>query len=175
MTVTNIPTYMSSTLSDDMADAAQLNLPPAELNIKKEPDGQTRIYDCCRGRWVALTPEEWVRQRFVAMLRNSMGYPASRIGNEVGLRFNGMIRRCDTVVYDCQARPSMIVEYKAPSVAVSQKTFDQIARYNMVLGVRFLVVSNGLRHFCCEMLPGGGYSFRRELPGWAEVDRGHTV
>lgn len=160
---------------DDKPGVTALNLPPAELNIKKDSDGQTRIYDCCRNRWVVLTPEEWVRQRFVAMLRNLLGYPGSRIGNEVGLHFNGMIRRCDTVVYDRHARPSMIVEYKAPSVTIGQKTFEQIARYNMVLGVRFLVVSNGLHHFCCEMRRDGSYAFRRELPTWAEVDEGQTV
>ena len=166
---------MTSTSTDEKPDDMTLNLPPAELKIKKDSDGQTRIYDCCRNRWVVLTPEEWVRQRFVAMLRDSLCYPVSRIGNEVGLRFNGMSRRCDTVVYDRHARPSMIVEYKAPTVTIGQKTFEQIARYNMVLGVRFLVVSNGLRHFCCEMLPDGGYAFRRELPTWTEVDEGHTV
>ena len=150
----------------------ELNLPPAELRIKKEPGGQTRIYDCCRERWVSLTPEEWVRQRFVAMLKSTLGYPGSRIGNEIGLRFNGMIRRCDTVVYDRWASPSVIVEYKAPSVAISQKTFDQIARYNMVLGVRFLIVSNGMQHYCCELRADGSYAFRRELPRWEEVDGG---
>lgn len=164
--------------SESMGDApggVTLNLPPAALNIKKDSDGQTRVYDCCRNRWVVLTPEEWVRQRFVAMLRDLLRYPGSRIGNEVGLHFNGMSRRCDTVVYDRHARPSMIVEYKAPSIAIGQKTFEQIARYNMVLGVRFLVVSNGLHHFCCEMRQDGGYTFRRELPTCAEVDEGHTV
>lgn len=166
---------MTSKSIGDKPDDATLNLPYAELNIKKDSDGQMRVYDCCRNRWVVLTPEEWVRQRFVAMLRNSLGYPGSRIGNEVGLHFNGMIRRCDTVVYDRYARPSMIVEYKAPSVTIGQKTFEQIARYNIVLGVRFLVVSNGLHHFCCEMHQNGGYTFRRELPTWAEVDEGHTV
>lgn len=147
-----------------------LNLPPADLAIKKDPDGQTRIFDCCRGKWLVLTPEEWVRQRFVDMLHNKLGYPYGRIGNEIGLRFNGMVRRCDTVIYDRAMRPSMIVEYKAPYITITQATFDQIARYNMVLGVRFLVVSNGLHHFCCEMTETGGYRFRRNLPLWNEVD-----
>lgn len=161
--------------NSEHAQFPRLNLPPADVRLKKEPDGQTKIYDCCRERWVALTPEEWVRQHFVAMLKSTLDYPGSRIGNEIGLRFNGMIRRCDTVVYDRCARPAMIVEYKAPSIAISQKTFDQIARYNMVLGVKFLIVSNGMQHYCCEMMPDGGYRFRRELPRWEEVDGVQTV
>ncbi len=101
---------------------------------------------------MALTPEEWVRQHFVAHLTENLGYPAALMGNEVPLTLNGTSRRCDTVLFSSEGlRPVMIVEYKAPHVEITQRVFDQIVRYNMVLHARWLIVSNGLRHFCCEV------------------------
>ena len=84
----------------------------------------------------SATPEEWVRQHFVAWLTGALGYPASLMANEVGLRLNGTLRRCDTIIYDRSLRPLVVVEYKAPSVTISQRVFDQIARYNLVLRAR---------------------------------------
>lgn len=121
-----------------------------DAKIRSE-GGMTKIYDDIRRRYVALTPEEWVRQHFVHFLVHTLGYRPARIGNEITLKLNGMSRRCDTVVYDAYARPVMIVEYKRATVAITQRVFDQISRYDSVLRVPWLVVSNGLQHYCCHL------------------------
>lgn len=149
-----------------------LNLPAVETIVREHPGGAGRreIFDPLRGRFVALTPEEWVRRHFTAYLIDSLGYPAGLMANEVSLRLNNMSRRCDTVVYSrCGLRPLMIVEYKAPAVDITQRTFDQIARYNMVLGARWLVVSNGLRHYCCRMDGEGSYTFVEQIPAYGAL------
>ena len=145
-----------------------LNLPPAQIAIRTHADGVREIFDTLRGKWVALTPEEWVRQNFTAWLGQGRGYPAALMANEVGIRVNRRLRRCDTVVYDRSLHPIAIVEYKAPSVAVTQRVFDQIARYNLALGARVLIVSNGLEHYCCRYR-GGAYTFLREVPRYEEI------
>lgn len=148
-----------------------LNLPPCELRLRPDADsrrGGLEVYDALRHRWVALTPEEWVRQNFVAFLVSCRAFPASLMGNEVELKFNGMSRRCDTVVYTRSLRPLCIVEYKAPHVAVTQKVFDQIARYNSVLQASYLIVSNGLAHYCCRY-NGAGYEFLRDIPKFGQL------
>ena len=152
-----------------MQNLPGLNLPDAPLQLKKCGDGITRVFDPLRGKYVALTPEEWVRQHFVAHLVGNMGYPAALMGNEVPLTLNGTSRRCDTVLFSPQGlQPVMIIEYKAPHIEITQKVFDQIVRYNMVLQARWLIVSNGMRHFCCEI----DYDSRkvRFLPGIPAYD-----
>lgn len=147
-----------------------LNLRPAPLKIKQQDGGNSRplVFDPLRRRWVTLTPEEWVRQHFVAMLINEKGYPASRIANETSITLNDTSRRCDTVVFGTDCCPLMIVEFKAPSVMISQKTFDQIVRYNMVLKARYLVVSNGLHHFCAEIsYSEKSYRFLEDIPSYS--------
>ena len=124
-----------------------LHLPPCSLRFGSDRGRQT-VLDPLRRKYVALTPEEWVRQHFVHYLLSEKGVPAELTANEVPITLNSLSRRCDTVVYNRQLRPLAIVEYKAPSVAITQRVFEQIARYNMVLAVPFLLVSNGLRHFC---------------------------
>lgn len=148
-----------------------LALPPFEVQLQRDggADGTLRIYDALRRQWLVLTPEEWVRQHFVNFLIANLGYPSAMIANEVGLRLNGMQRRCDTVVYSRQGlRPLLIVEYKRPSVEITAKVFDQIARYNSVLGAPWLMVSNGLRHYCCRFT-GSGYTFARTLPTYEDL------
>ena len=120
--------------------------------MRDDPDGVTRVYCPLRRRFVALTPEEWVRQHFVAHLTADLGYPAPLLANEVAITLNSTSRRCDTVLYSPQGlRPQMIVEYKAPHIRITQKVFDQIVRYNSVLRVPYLIVSNGLTHYCCHI------------------------
>lgn len=146
-----------------------LNLPGYEAKIR-EKEGKREIFDRLRRCYVALTPEEWVRQHFVNMLIENKGYPATLTANEVSITLNGMMRRCDTVVYDKNLRPIAIVEYKAPTVKIDEKVFAQIARYNLVLKVNFLIVSNGLQHFCCKMdYEKNSYSFLREIPAYDVV------
>lgn len=133
-----------------------------EHSIRHDSDGVTRIYDPLRKKYVALTPEEFVRQNFTRMLIDELGYPEGLMANEIGLRLNGTRRRCDTVVFDRTGKPLVIVEYKAPAVNITQAVFDQIVRYNMVLHARCLMVSNGRSHYCalvdydahtCRFLP----------------------
>ena len=150
----------------------RLNLPPVELCIAREADGVTRVYDRLRGYTVALTPEEWVRQHFVEMLITQLGYPPAMMANEVGVALNGTSKRCDTVVYSPRGlRPLVIVEYKAPTIELTQKVFDQIARYNMVLRVPWLIVSNGLRHYCCRVdYDARRVAFLPDLPPFATLE-----
>ncbi len=124
--------------SEEPAAWPPLNLPHVSLRIRRE-DGLVKVFDSLRGKYVNLTPEEYVRQHFVAYLGGELHYPASLMANEVSIRLNDTAKRCDTVVYDASGRPFMIVEYKAPGVRITQSVFDQIVRYNMRLHARYLV------------------------------------
>lgn len=148
-----------------------LNLPTYDIALRRRSgDGAIEVYDDLRRIWAMLTPEEWVRQHFTHYLISRLGYPDIRMANEVGLRFNRTVRRCDTVIYDDYARPVAIVEYKAPAVTVSQNTFDQIVRYNLVLKAPYLFVSNGLRHYCVKVNPDSGeYHFLADLPQYDRI------
>lgn len=147
-----------------------LALPPAPLQLRHSDStkGDFEVFDTLRRKWLVLTPEEWVRQNFVHFLISQLGYPAGLVANEYGIRLNRTLRRCDTVVFDRTLRPAVIVEYKAPSVAITQRVFDQIARYNIVLQSRYLIVSNGLEHYCCRF-SGSAYTFRPALPTYSEL------
>lgn len=148
----------------------QLNLPVYQFNIKKKDDGFI-ILDSLRKRWVTLTPEEWVRQNFVRYLIQEKKFPASLMNNEISITQNGIKRRCDTLVADMQGNTLVIVEYKAPNIAISQKTFDQIVRYNMVLHAYYLIVSNGLNHYCCKIdYDNNSYSFLKEIPSYSQLE-----
>lgn len=148
----------------------KLNLPDFDIKITRDDDGGVKVYDRLRGKAVALTPEEYVRQHFVNYLINAKGYQQSLMANEVSLRLNGTARRCDTLVYTRELRPLVVIEYKAPDVVISQKTFDQIARYNSVIRAPWLIVSNGISHYCCRyMTDSGEYRFMRDIPAWEEL------
>ena len=147
----------------------RLNLPPYPIKVV-ERDNKQLIFDFLRRKYVALTPEEWVRQHFVEMLIAEKAFPAALMGNEVSLTQNGIARRCDTVVADRTGQPLVIVEYKAPTIHITQKTFDQIVRYNMVLHARYLIVSNGLEHYCCKIdYETNNYRFLEAIPTYSEL------
>lgn len=147
----------------------ELNLPKCDLRLRTTRRG-IQVFDRLRKRYVSLTPEEWVRQHFVEWLIAERGFPQELMANEVSLTQNGIARRCDTLVADRFGRPLVIVEYKAPTVAVSQRTFDQIVRYNLVLRARMLIVSNGLRHYCCRIdTERGSYEFLPDIPNYADI------
>lgn len=147
----------------------ELNLPTFDKKITTKAN-KAFILDVIRRQYVALTPEEWVRQHFVHYLTVHKGYPQSLMANEVQLKFNGMSRRCDTVVYDRSLRPRVIIEYKAPTVNITQKVFEQICRYNMVLQVDYLIVSNGLAHYCCKVdYAAQSYSFLHDIPEYSSI------
>lgn len=147
-----------------------LNLPQYNINVITAIDGTHQIFDRLRGKFVALTPEEWVRQHFVAFLIDHKGFPVGLMANEVSLSLNGTSRRSDTVVYNSSAQPLVIVEYKAPTVKISQKTFDQIIRYNMVFHAPYLIVSNGINHYCCHIdFEKKSYEFLPDIPSYQEL------
>lgn len=146
-----------------------LNLPTFEIKIKEKGTKKT-IFDILRRKYVALTPEEWVRQHFVHFLIEQRGYPKALLANEVEISLNGTSKRCDTVLYNRDLTAQMIVEYKAPEIKITQKVFDQITRYNMVLHVDYLIVSNGIDHYCCNMDYGNNtYRFLEQIPHYKEL------
>ena len=141
-----------------------LNLPKTEFKIISRGE-KLNIFDILRRRYVTLTPEEWVRQHFIHFLIEYKGYPAARLGNEISLDLNGTRKRCDSVLYDKEAHPIMIIEYKAPHILITQETFQQISRYNMKLHVPWLIVSNGMEHYCCQVdYEKGEYHFLSDIP-----------
>lgn len=147
-----------------------LNLPPYDVRLGGTRS-QPTIFDVLRRRYVALTPEEWVRQHFVHFLIDEKGYPPTLLANEVSLIIGEKKLRADTVLYNSQLQPRMIVEYKAPTVALTPRVFEQISAYNLLLKVDFLVVSNGLEHFCCRMdYERESYEFLPEIPSYNLVN-----
>ena len=147
----------------------RLNLPQYEINIT-EKDGKRLIFDFLRRKFVALTPEEWVRQHFTHYLVEHKGYPKGLLGNEIELHIGDKKLRCDTLLYNKETQPQMIIEYKAPTIPIQQKTFDQIAAYNLLLKVDFLVISNGREHYCCQMdYEQRQYRFLPDIPDYEKL------
>jgi type I site-specific restriction endonuclease len=145
-----------------------LNLPPYPFKITDE-NGQLSLFDEIRKRTIILTPEEWVRQHFVQYLIRQKNYPRSLIRLEGGLKLNGLQKRTDIVVFNTEGNRILIVECKAPSVTIDQKTFDQVARYNMVHRVSLLAVSNGLQHYYCTIdQEKRKYQFIEDLPVYSK-------
>ena len=144
----------------------EINLPPYDIKMR-EQGGKRQIFDFLRRKYVALTPEEWVRQHFVHFLINHKGYPQGLLANEVELKVGDKKLRCDTLLYNRALQPQMIIEYKAPHVEITQQVFNQITVYNHLLHVDFLVISNGLQHFCCRMdYDHQSYVFLQEIPDY---------
>ena len=146
-----------------------LNLPSFAVKIQQR-NGKSLIFDPLRKKYVALTPEEWVRQHFTHFLTDHKGYPKGLLANEIQLDLNGTKKRCDTVLFNKDLSARMIVEYKAPHIAITQAVFDQITRYNMVLKVDYLIVSNGIIHYCCKIdYQSMSYSFLPDIPSYTDL------
>ena len=147
----------------------RLNLPQYEIKIT-EKDGKRMIFDFLRRKYVALTPEEWVRQHFTHYLVEHKGYPKGLLGNEIELQIGDKRLRCDSILYNKVAQPQMIIEYKAPTVPLQQKVFDQVSAYNLLLRVDYLVISNGMEHYCCKMdYEHQKYLFLQEIPDYEKL------
>ena len=147
----------------------ELSLPGFDYKGKKQ-NGTVMIFDIVRKKYVVLTPEEWVRQHFVHFLIAHKGYPTALLANEVMVKLNGTTKRCDTVLYRRDLSARMIVEYKAPHIEITQAVFDQITRYNMVLKVDYLIVSNGMQHYCCRMdYENQSYTFLQDIPDYKSL------
>lgn len=147
----------------------KLNLPNFEIKLKGTKE-KPFIWDILRCKYVAVTPEEWVRQHFVHFLVEHKNYPSTLLANEIKLGVGDKTLRADTVLYSRQLTPRMIIEYKAPHIPITQKVFDQISIYNMLLHVDYLVVSNGLQHYICKMdYDGKKYLFLEDIPDYKEI------
>ena len=128
------------------------------------------VLDIYRKRFVRLTPEEEVRQRFARYLVEEKGYPASLVMTEYSLKVNKQMRRCDILVHKPAGHPALLVECKAPEVKISQASFDQVARYNLAFRVRYLVVTNGLKHYCCQLdFETEKITFLNEIPSYESL------
>ena len=144
----------------------RLNLPTYNFKLKNSQN-KTLIFDKLRKKYVVLTPEEWVRQHFVHFLIDQKKYPETLIAIEKQLTINNLKKRTDILIFNSDGKPDVIIECKAPSIKISQKTFDQIARYNLQLKAEFLIVTNGLTHFYCKMdFKNKTYIFLKNLPDY---------
>ena len=149
----------------------KLNLPTYNFKLKNSQN-KTLIFDKLRKKYVVLTPEEWVRQHFVHFLIDQKKYPETLIAIEKQLTINNLKKRTDILIFNSDGKPEVVIECKAPSIKISQKTFDQIARYNMTLKTDLLVVTNGIQHYICIMdHQNKRYHFLKEIPkatflGW---------
>ena len=127
-----------------------LSLPIYKLKLKTVEE-KTHIFDEVRKKYLLLTPEEWVRQNFIHYLNKEKKYPLGLMGVEQMVKYNSLKTRADIVIYNLEGKPNVIVECKAPEVKINQDTFNQIAKYNSQLKVKYLIVTNGMKHFCCQM------------------------
>jgi len=148
----------------------RLNLPTYSFNIKSLDKGE-QIFDICRKKWVALTPEEWVRQHLLHYFTMELNYPAGLVAIELSIRINGLNRRCDMVVFNRKGVPVMIAECKAPEVKLDQKVFNQVARYNLDFQVPYLLISNGIKHYCALLDQAStAYDFLDNFPDYSALD-----
>lgn len=147
----------------------QLNLPEYRFSIKKQ-NNRLLVLDAQRKRYVTLTPEEWVRQHFIRFLIEEKGYPAALLAIEHSIELNGLRKRCDAVLFDSHAHPLLIIEFKAPTIAITQAVFDQVAVYNLKLNVRFFMISNGMQHYCCHIDQANcRYDFLPDIPSYSAL------
>lgn len=145
----------------------KLNLPEYDLKLR-QADGRTEILDQCRKKFLVLTPEEWVRQNFLAFMAHELGYPLSLVKSEGGLTYNGRQKRTDILSYNNLGEPLLLVECKATSVKVDAKVFEQASVYNKKIKAKYLVVTNGLQHFCCEQdFESGKVQFLDTIPHYS--------
>ena len=141
-----------------------LCLPIYELKLKTVEE-KTHIFDVVRKKYLLLTPEEWVRQNFIHYLNKEKNYPLGLMGVEKMVKYNSLKTRADIVLYNTEGKANIIVECKSPEVKITQDTFYQIAKYNSQLKVQYLIVTNGMKHYCCKMdYETNEITFLEEIP-----------
>ena len=144
-----------------------MNFPVYSFRFKNS-ENKVSIFDEIRKKFILLTPEEWVRQHVVQFLLQDKKYPKSYINVEKLIKINDLSKRYDVVVFQPNGEIFLLIECKAPEVPISQQTFDQIARYNLVLKAKYLMVTNGLNHYFCQMdFENEKYVFLKELPEYS--------
>jgi type I site-specific restriction endonuclease len=141
-----------------------LCLPIYELKLKTVEE-KTHIFDVVRKKYLLLTPEEWVRQNFINYLNKEKNYPLGLMGVEQMVKYNSLKTRADIVLYNTEGKANIIVECKSPEVKITQDAFNQIAKYNSQLKVKYLIVTNGMKHYCCKMdYETNEITFLEEIP-----------
>ena len=147
----------------------KLNIPPFQMKLSGTQE-RPKILDVLRRKFVALTPEEWVRQHFIHFLIEHKGYPSALMANEVALSCGNKQLRADTVLYDRDLNARMIIEYKAPTIKITKRVFEQVTAYNFLLHVDYLIVSNGLTHYCCKMnYENNSYMLLTSIPDYKDI------
>ena len=141
----------------------QLNYPAFKFKVSQLGD-RLRIWDSCRGQWLVLTPEEWVRQNTIRFFIEYCGFGQAMISQECPVHVEGTKQRADIVVYGSDARPMILVECKAPDVDINADVFRQVVRYNAILQAQYIVVTNGLKHFIHEREEDGRYTALPKFP-----------
>ena len=147
----------------------QLNLPQYKFNLSR--DGKkTKIFDVIRKKNLVLTPEEWVRQNFIQFLIQERDFPKGLIAVEKGLTVNGLQKRCDILIYSKSGEPLLMVECKAPNISINQLVFDQIARYNIRFKLPYLIITNGMEHYCAMInFDEASFKFLHEIPNYKSL------
>ena len=144
----------------------ELNFPSYAFKLKSS-ENKTLIFDIIRKKYVILTPEEWVRQHVVHFLLKEKSYPISLSAVEKQIKINKRVKRTDIVVYNKQGTPEILIECKAPNIKITQTTFDQIARYNLTANSNYLMVTNGLAHYICQIDKNNKtYIFLEDFPSY---------
>ena len=145
----------------------KLNFPSYSFRFKNS-ENKVSIFDDIRKKFIILTPEEWVRQHTVQYLLQDKNYPKSYLNVEKLIRINDIQKRYDIVVFKPNGELFLLIECKAPEVKISQDTFDQIARYNLKLNAQYLMVTNGVNHYFCQMnFEKEQYVFLEKLPNFS--------
>ena len=147
-----------------------LSLPAYDFRYT-ERENKKYIFDKIRKKYVLLTPEEWVRQNFIRYLLEEKGYIQSLVRVEMFFKLNRLSKRADIALFNRSGQPKVLVECKSPKVRIRQVVFEQVARYNLSFKVDFLIVTNGLQHYCCKMdYEKKSYTFLKEIPGFMEME-----
>jgi hypothetical protein len=146
----------------------KLNLPEFKYKIQSK-NSKNYIFDIIRKKFVALTPEEYVRQNFIHFLIFEKNYPKEILGVEISIKINETDKRSDIILFGKNGNARLVVECKAPNININQKTFNQIAVYNINLKAEYLIVTNGITHFCCKFDDVGNYIYLKDIPDYSEL------
>jgi hypothetical protein len=148
----------------------ELNFPKYEFRISQSSKNKLMIFDAIRKKDVLLTPEEWVRQNTIRFLIDDRDFPPSLISIETGLKVNRLSKRYDILVYNREGKPLVLIECKAPSVLLNQKTFDQVAAYNLTVKAQFFLITNGKKHFFTRFDPHlNKFHFLEDIPYYEKL------
>lgn len=147
----------------------QLNFPVLQSQLRHK-NNVAEVWDIVRKKWILLTPEEWVRQHLIQYLHTKKGFSLGLMAVEKSIQLNGMKRRYDLVLYNQQSQPVLLAECKAPEIRITQQVFDQAARYNLVMKVPYLLITNGLEHYCSRIdFENSSFEFMRDIPSRGEI------